>query len=113
MTTLRKKPLTLGGRDLRIAALPFRHLEELKPDIELLMSPAGSSYLNEEAREALMRLVVVSTTTAGNAVDRDFLLDALDIANFVSTGFALFDQNGFIATGDAEPGEMTAAPSQT
>jgi len=111
MTTISRKTLNLGGRELRFAALTFRQLEDLKEDIDLLMSQDGLKYTNAATRESLIRLVIASTQAAGNPVDRDFLLDSLTIANFNAVGFALFDRNGWLAKED-EPGETTATPSQ-
>ncbi|MGH8158367.1 MAG: hypothetical protein ACREPQ_09615 [Rhodanobacter sp.] len=113
MTTVSKATLALGGRDLKFAAPSLRQLRELKPQIDLLMSPEGQTYLNEQAADALIDLVIASVTAAGEqGVDKEFLLDAIDVTNFRSTGFALFDRNGFIAK-DEHPGEVAAAPSST
>jgi hypothetical protein len=111
MSKVSRKTLALGGRDVRIAALSFRQLEDLKGDIDLLMSPDGQKYTNPSTRESLIKLVIASSAAAADPVDRDFLLDSLTIANFNDVGFTLFDRNGWIAS-EPDQGEARATPSQ-
>jgi len=112
MTSTTCKSLKLGGRDVKIAPLSLRQLTELKPQIDLMMSQAGQDYTSDASRDAVIETMLVSATAAGEqGVDRDFLLDAINIANFGPLVVAVFDRNGFLAKEGEEPGEVTAAPS--
>ena len=112
MSIISNKTLVLGGRKVSLAALSLRQLREFKPQIDTVMGASGQSYLNDEGTDALMDLVIASAKGAGETVDREYLLDHINLANFADIGFTLFDRNGFLAKDDA-PGEATAAPSQT
>lgn len=112
MTTISKTPLTLGGRQVHLAALSLQQLRDLKPQINICIGPGGGSYLNDEAADALVDLLMASTKSAGNALDRDFLMQHIDIANYADIGFRLFDKNGFVSKEPVE-GEATAAASST
>jgi len=112
MTATTSKSLTLGGRAVRIAPLSLRQLAELKPQIDLMMSARGQDYTSEASREAVMATVIEAAKSAGEeGIDRDFLLDTINLANFSTVGLAIFERNGFLAKEGEEPGEATAAPS--
>jgi hypothetical protein len=112
MSTISNKTLVLGGRKVALAALSLRQLRDLKSQIDTVMGVDGQSYRNEAGTDALIELVIASAKGAGETVDRDYLLDHINIANFADIGYLLFDRNGFLAKDDAQ-GEATAAPSQT
>ncbi len=112
MTTVSNNTLAFGGRKIRFAALSFRQLDALKAEIDLMLSPSGLRFTSSDTREALIALILASAGNAGETIDRDFLLDNLDVANFDQIGYDLFDRNGFLAK-EQEPGEAMAAASQS
>jgi len=112
MATISRKPFSLGGREFKLAALSFRQLDDLKPEVDLLMSSAGTNFANAEVRAAAVKVGVASFARAGEAVDSDFLIDNLDTVNFPDLIVAVFARNGFLAK-EGEQGEATAATSST
>jgi hypothetical protein len=112
MATVSKKTLPLGGRELRFAALSFRQLDDLKDEVDLLMSAGGANFARAETRAAVVRVAKASIDAAGEPIDEGFLLEHLDTVNFPSVVRAIFDRNGFLA-GEGEPGEARAAASPT
>lgn len=112
MATVSKKTLALGGRELRFAALSFRQLDDLKDEVDLLMSPGGTNFARADARTAVVRVAKASIDAAGEPVDESFLLDNLDTVNFAGVVRTIFDRNGFLSE-EGEPGEARAAASPT
>lgn len=112
MATISRKTFPLGGRELKLAALSFRQLDDLKPEVDLLMSAAGTNYANAEVRAAAVKVGVASFARAGEKVESDFLVENLDTVNFNDLIVAIFSRNGFLAK-EGEQGEATAAASPT
>lgn len=108
------KVLDIGGRALRFAPLPFRQLDALKDEIDLLMTPSGANFAHSDSRAAIVRVALASLKVHQPDITEDFLLDELNTFNFPLVINAVFDRNGFLAD-DAEPaqGEVPAAASPT
>ena len=106
------KRFPLGGRELRLAALTLRQLDDLKAEVDLLMSNRGVMVSDPEVRAAAIKVAIASTGGAGEPVTPDFLLDNLDTVSFNDLVIAIFSRNGFLAK-EGEQGEVTAAASPT
>jgi hypothetical protein len=113
MATVSKKPLKVGALLLHFAALTFRQLDDLKPEIDMLMRPAGANFSDPEARAAVVKVAMASAESAGNPVTADELKDNLDTVNFGDVITTMFVRNGFVAEEGDEPGEKKAAASMS
>lgn len=114
MASLTKKPLALGTLGLvTFAALSFKQLDDLKPEIDLLMAPMGANFANPVAREAIVKVAQASLAAAGTQVSEDDLKSNLDTFNFPGVVSAIFERNGFLdeQPASASTGEAEAAAS--
>jgi hypothetical protein len=101
------KKISLGSRDLTVAALNFKQLDEHKDDISLLMK--GFNWSSPEDRAALVRVLVVASAKGGDPITEDELAEHLDISNAHDVLLAFVNRNGFVSK-EGEQGEARATP---
>jgi hypothetical protein len=103
------KTIDLATRSVKIAPFSFKQLDDHQADINLLMQ---NFTLGESAhRDALVRVITVAATRAGDPVTEDEVRDGLDLSNAHDALLAFFSRNGFVPKDGAQSGEATAAPS--